>query len=292
MINGQHKDRLFCFIFGREENRAWTLSLYNAVQGTSYTDAEDIEITTMGDVVYMGMKNDVSFLLQWRMSIWEHQASVNLNMPVRELMYAGKLYDKYIHQKGLNIYGSKRLTLPVPKLVVFYNGTAEQEDEVILQLSDSFPQELAGESDINVRVRMLNVNSGRNKQLMAACKVLAEYAWLVEKIRELSRQMIIDEAVDQALDEMPLDYEIREFLLNNRVEVRGMCLTEYNEEEVMEMFRREAREEGIEEGREEGATLLGRLIKQLLAAGRTDDVNRACDDEKTRAQLYKEFGLA
>ena len=91
MINKEHKDRLFCFIFGRPENRAWTLSLYNAVNHTSYSNPEETEINTIEDVIYMGMKNDVSFLLQWTMNIWEHQSSYNPNMPVRELMYSGKL---------------------------------------------------------------------------------------------------------------------------------------------------------------------------------------------------------
>lgn len=60
MVNKEHKDRLFSFLFGREENRKWTLSLYNAVNGTGYTDPKEIEITTINDAVYMGMKNDVA----------------------------------------------------------------------------------------------------------------------------------------------------------------------------------------------------------------------------------------
>jgi hypothetical protein len=35
----EYKDRLFSFIFGSPGNEAWTLSLYNAVNGTSYGDA-------------------------------------------------------------------------------------------------------------------------------------------------------------------------------------------------------------------------------------------------------------
>lgn len=75
MINAEHKDRLFCFIFGREENRHWTLSLYNAVNHSSHTDPDLIEITTMDDVLYMGMKNDVSFIISNTMSIYEQQST-------------------------------------------------------------------------------------------------------------------------------------------------------------------------------------------------------------------------
>ena len=119
MINTKHKDRLFCFLFGREENKRWTLSLYNAVNHSFHTDPDSIQITTMEDILYMGMKNDVSFIITDIMSIYEQQATYNPNMPVRERMYAAKLYDKYIHENKLNIYGDTLVALPIPKLVVF-----------------------------------------------------------------------------------------------------------------------------------------------------------------------------
>ncbi len=103
-VNREHKDRLFCFIFGRAENKAWTLSLYNAVNGTSYSDPADIEITTMEDIIYMGMKNDVSFLIGNDISLYEHQSSYNPNMPVRQLMYLGRQYDRYIKHTKQNKY--------------------------------------------------------------------------------------------------------------------------------------------------------------------------------------------
>lgn len=58
----EYKDRLFNFLFGSEENKAWTLSLYNAVNGSNYTDPSMITITTIKEVMYLGMHNDVSFL--------------------------------------------------------------------------------------------------------------------------------------------------------------------------------------------------------------------------------------
>ena len=58
--NRNYKDTLFRKLFG--ENRENALSLYNAVNGTHYTNAEDLEFTTLDDVVYMKMKNDVSFI--------------------------------------------------------------------------------------------------------------------------------------------------------------------------------------------------------------------------------------
>ena len=62
-INREYKDRLFIFIFGREENKEWTLSLFNAVNGSDYDDPSVIEFDTLDNYLYMGMKNDVSFLV-------------------------------------------------------------------------------------------------------------------------------------------------------------------------------------------------------------------------------------
>nr|WP_297703269.1 hypothetical protein [uncultured Butyrivibrio sp.] len=133
-VNLKYKDRLFNFIYGSPENRKWTLSLYNAVNSSDYKDEDKIEFNTIKEALYLGMHNDTSFLISDIISIFEHQASYNPNMPVRMLQYLGHLYEGYIIRNKLNKFGSALLELPVPKLVVFYNGLTDVEDEVILNL--------------------------------------------------------------------------------------------------------------------------------------------------------------
>ena len=134
----EYRDRLFTFIFGSEEHRDWTLSLYNAVNGSDHGDPGDVEITTIREVLYLGMHNDVSFLLADEMSLYEQQSSYNPNMPLRMLQYAGSLYEKHLRSHGLNKYGKRLLALPAPRLVVFYNGRDDVPEEGELRLSDSF----------------------------------------------------------------------------------------------------------------------------------------------------------
>ena len=242
-VNKKYKDRLFAFLYGKEENKSWTLSLYNAINGTDYTDENDIEITTMSDTVYMGMKNDVSCIVSDTLSLYEQQSTYNPNMPVRQLMYLGRQYDRYIKDTKQNIYSSKQMHLPVPRLVTFYNGS-EDVDDRILKLSDSF-SEKAGQSDIQVNVRLININSGKNQKLLESCATLKEYSWFVEKVREnMTSNMTLEDAVDSAINDMPKDYQIRKFLIKNRAEVKNMCLTEYDEAETMQLFKEEGREEG------------------------------------------------
>ena len=258
--NVQYKDRLFNFLFGSEENKEWTLSLYNAVNGSHYTDPSMIKITTIREVMYLGMHNDVSFLISNEMNLYEQQSTYNPNMPVRLLQYAGNLYEKYFKENSLNKYGGRLLQLPVPKLVVFYNGKKEQPDEMILKLSDSFPE--GSDADIEVKVRMLNVNIGRNGMLLEACRPLGEYSWLVDEIRRNNTTNDEDgmsSAVDRAISDMPDSFVIKSFLELHRTEVKGMLLTEYNEAEAMELFREEGRAEGVID------TLISLVQKGLLS---------------------------
>ncbi len=279
-INREHKDRLFIFLFGKEENKKWTLELYNAMNGTDYTNAENIEINTIDDVLYMGMKNDVSFLLGSFLSLYEQQSTFNPNMPVRDLMYLGKLYDKYIHKHGLNIYGERQIKLPVPKFITFYNGNKECDDD-ILRLSDAFENKYKIYSDVDVRVRMININPGHNDSLVRKCQPLFEYSWLVDKIRQYKKKMDIRSAVDKALKDMPKEFVIREFVELNRAEVTDMCLTEYNEAEVMQMFKNEAREDGLAEGRAEGRAETADEILRAISGGATiEDIQRMLTEEK------------
>ncbi len=254
-----YKDRLFKFIFGNPENKQWTLSLYNAINGTEYADPEEIQFNTIGDAVYLRMKNDVSFIVAFEMNLWEHQSTYNPNMPMRFFIYAGRLYEKYIAGSDYYQYSSMLQVVPRPVCLCFYNGTREQPENQVLRLSDAYE----GNGDIEVQVTMLNINYGKSRKLMEACEPLQEYAWLVEAVRKHQRKKLdLDSAVDAALDEMPGEYVMKRFLQENRAEVKNMFLTEYNEEKVMEQERRE----GMKEGMREGARLKEAEVRDQVAA--------------------------
>ncbi|MBR0185737.1 MAG: hypothetical protein IJQ24_06885 [Synergistaceae bacterium] len=235
-VNDEHKDRVFRYLFGNPDNREWTLALYNAVNGSNYDNPDDIEYNTIEDAVYLGMKNDVSFIIVDELNLWEHQSTYNPNMSMRFLLYAAKLYEKYIAGSDYYPYSRVLQPAPRPKCVCFYNGTGTQPERKILRLSEAF----GGESDIEVVVTMLNINYGNNRELMEACEPLSEYAWLVETIRTNQRTMRnLEAAIDAAIDEMPDEFMIKSFLLLNKAEVKGMFLTEYDQEKVLSQQRRE-----------------------------------------------------
>ena len=276
--NREYKDRLFKFIFGNPQNRAWTLSLYNAVNGTAYTDAESIRLTTIEDAVYMNMKNDVSFLVANIMNFYEQQSTFNPNMPMRFLIYAGMVYSKYIEQTdSYHQYSTSQQKAPTPKCICFYNGKQDKEDKIVLSLKDAFDEE----ADIEVKVTMLNINFGRNRELLDACQPLKEYAWFVSKVNENQKELNdLEAAVDLAIDQMPEEYQIRAFLMENRAEVKRMCITEYNEVKTLADERMESRAEG-------GFAMLVSLVRKgLLSEDRAaSEANMSVSEFKQKADL-------
>ena len=256
-VNREYKDRVFKFIFGNPENKEWTLSLYNAVNGSNYSNPDDIRFNTIDDAVYMSMKNDVSFIILNEMNLWEHQSSFNPNMPMRFLTYGTQLYEQYTASSGYYKFSRKLQPLPKPNCICFYNGTAEQPERSILKLSDAF----GGDADIEVRVKMFNVNYGKNRELMETCQPLREYAWMVDRVREHQRVLQnLEAAVDVTIDEMPESFVIRKLIELNRAGVKKMFLTEYDEEKMKEQERKEAFADGVDEANQ-------RMAEDMLKDG-------------------------
>ena len=52
MVNRNYKDTIFRMLFSDRKN---LLSLYNAINGTSYMNPEELEIVTLENAIYMGM---------------------------------------------------------------------------------------------------------------------------------------------------------------------------------------------------------------------------------------------
>lgn len=164
----EYKDTVFRMLFSNEKN---LLSLYNAVTGRSYEDAKELEIVTLDNAVYMGMKNDLAFLLDLHISLYEHQSTKNPNMPLRDLFYISLEYQKYVSDKSL--YSSALLKIPAPVFVVFYNGAEDMEEHTELRLSQAY-EHFEGELNLELKVMVLNINAGHNAELMEQCRMLKE----------------------------------------------------------------------------------------------------------------------
>lgn len=258
-VNIKYKDRLFRLRFGSEEYKDDILSLYNALNGSAYCNTDDLAITTIDDVIYIKMKNDVSILLDGNMPLWEQQGSINPNMPVRGLMYFGNLYSQYIKVNKLNIYGKKLQRIPTPQYIVFYNGTEDYPPVSRLRLSDSFMNR-ADNGEFEWTATVYNLNRGKNDALLLKCKPLSEYMELINRIRDNQNcGMDIQDAVNTAVDSCIADNIMKDFLTKHKAEVMSVCITEFDEKVFTDGIREEGREEGLAEGlslgRQEGLSL-------------------------------------
>ena len=264
-----YRDTLFRMLY---RNKKRLLSLFNAVNGTQYDNPDDLTITTLEGVLYLGMKNDVSCIIDMMMQLYEHQSTVNPNMPLRNLFYVSDLLQKYIYEEGIDIYSRKQIKIPTPKFVVFYNGDEEQPERKEILLSKAFSAN-TGETNMELVVLQININKGQNEELKAACKTLQEYAEFTERAREHRKEMELEDAIRTTIDECIRDGILKDFLLKNKAEVYHMCLYEFDvelHERVLREEREEGRLEGIREGRlarqQEGMQNGKKFAKQVFKA--------------------------
>ena len=259
-INRSYKDRLFKIIF---EDKKELLSLYNALTGKNYQNPDELEINTIDDVIYMHLKNDMSFILDDWQNLFEQQSTFNPNQPLRGFFYFADLYKvKYF---GKKIYSTRLLKIPTPQYIVFYNGTTSMPDRKELRLSDAFQQPTV-QPDIEVVAHMLNINYGHNKELMERCQKLKEYAQFIDIIRHYLKEnehWSNEQAISKAIDDCIKNNILRDILQKERLRVMASILSEFDEVGYKEMIRQESYEDAYEEGVEYGVKTLIEFVQDI-----------------------------
>ena len=257
----QFRDRLFIAIFGKdtEKSKRWRLNLYNALNGTNYTDPDALKLNTIENVIYIKMYNDVSFLIDSQMTLYEQQSRPNPNMPLRGLLYFAELYQKHLAQKELDLHWSTLVKIPNPRFVVFYNGEPARPELYKLRLSEAF--ELEDKSgDFEWTAEVININPNKNETLVKSCKPMYDYVRLVGRISDNKKAgMKIEQAVNEAVDWAIKENFLEGFVREQKEEIIAMCLTEYDEESCIRGWR----QDGIEMGRQEKALETARKLLKM-----------------------------
>lgn len=246
-INRLYKDRLFRLLFADEKNKANALALYNALNNSNYTNVDELEFNTLDNVIHLGMKNDLSFIVADSMSLYEQQASHNPNMPLRGFLYFAKLYNKYLAKQGKSLHSESLLTIPTPRFVVFYNGIAKRPATEKFRLSNAFlVPDTSGEFEWTATV--INLNHKDNTGLLERCRPLYEYTTLISRIQQYKEQeLLLQEAVDKAVDDCIRDGILVEFLTAHRTEVLQLFLEELDEKYYIAGIKQTALLENLKE---------------------------------------------
>ena len=251
-IQLMYRDHLFIAIFGKDHERSkrWRLELYNALNDTNYTNPDELEVNTLENVLFIKMHNDVSFLIDSQMTLYEHQSSPNPNMPLRGLLYFAQLYQKYISNTKIKLVSETLRKIPNPNFIVFYNGKVERPEQYDLHLSDAFiSEDKSGNFEWTAHV--ININEKQNLSLQKKCKPLYDYIRFISRINHNKDelQMSVDNAVREAVDWAISQNFLEGYIREQKEEIIGMILEEYDEEACIQAWQ----EDGFIKGQKEGA---------------------------------------
>ena len=250
--NREYKSSVFAMLYEDKEN---LLDLYNGVNGKSLTNADDITVNTLTDKdgvesgIFMKVKNDVSFIFDSYLSLYEHQSTMNNNIPLRMLLYVARLMYNITSRKEL--YREKAIRLPTPMFAVFYNGTADMPARTELKLSDQYEIKQS-EPDLELKVTVYNINSDKGKEILDKSRTLYEYTEFVERMRKAFEGKDTDEdrrkAMSKVIDQCISEGILVKLLTERRDEIMDTSIFQYDQEAHEWALHEDGYEEGIQQG--------------------------------------------
>ena len=271
--NIKYKNSVFSYLFS---DPVILRELYCALKGVSLPGDVPVVINTLEDALFMDKINDISFEIGGRLVVLiEHQSTINPNIALRLLMYIARIYEKIVEDS--NIYSTKKIPIPQPEFFVLYNGKAPYPDEMTIKLSEMFknlePLGLSGKTRpvLELEVKVLNINEGKNEVIVQKCRHLAHYSAFVGKVREFENNGTgLKEAVKKAVVYCREHDIMKELLEQNASEVLNMLMTEWNWDDAIKVWQNEGREEGLEQGREEGHRVIVERTLEIARKMKTD----------------------
>ena len=246
--NKKYKDSVFCDLFYSDINAEKNLmELYNALFDEKLTDVSEIQKVRLENVLFMDMKNDVAFTACGkRIILSEQQSTVNPNMPLRMLLYIAREYETTV--PGKTRYSKTLYRIPTPSFVVFYNGKEDQPAEKILKLSDAYIFQEDSFPELDLSVRMININPGRHHPILKKSEILRQYSEFVDRTRRCAGE---EKGLKDAVYGCIRDGILSDYLERKSKEVINMLMETYDYEKDIEVNREEAKAEGKAEGKVE-----------------------------------------
>ena len=277
-VNKKFKSSVFSFIFSKPDVLR---ELYCALEGITLKPDVPVVINTLEDILFMDMINDISFEIGGKLVVLiEHQSTINPNMALRLLMYAGRVYEKIIDEE--KIYSSTKISIPKPEFFVLYNGVQPYPDEKTIKLSELFENTeslgiLEKEfSALELEVRVLNINKGKNEEISKKCQTLYQYSAFIAKVRDFQGEgLSLKEAVRKTVQYCKKHDILKELMEKHAKEIMSMLTTEWNWDTAKRVWQDEAREEGIglglSRGREEGEEKSRKYFLEMIDHGLSVD---------------------
>ena len=249
-MSREYKSDVFSMLM---ENKTYALEVYNALNGTNYTDPEAVEVVDLDKGVSLSMRNDASFIVDMNINFYEHQSTYNPNMPLRSMIYMVNTLEDWLKQNERDLFSRKLIRIPTPHFVTFYNGIETRPEYEEMRLSGAFCRS-TDRPELEVICKVYNINPPYNEELRKRSEVLWGYTGFVEKVRAYQRQGLgVQEAVEIAINECIEEDILRDFFLARKDEVLKMTHLDYTWEKREKMIRKEEYEDGEARGYERGS---------------------------------------
>lgn len=283
-INKKRYDHLFRIVFNDKKE---LLSLYNALTDKDYDNPDDLEISTLEDAVYLGMKNDLSFIINNYLSLYEHQASVCGNLPLRGLFYFSDLYKSLYYSAA--IYRKSQIRVLTPVFVVFYNGLEEVPDNYDVKLSDAFINP-TDTPDVEIVAHVKNINYGHNSELYHKCKKLEEYSIFVDRVHKTINKNNRNEHAElltKIIDSCIYDGILADILSKERGRIMECFLSHFDADEYINFVKQEGYDSGYDSGTINN-TIMFFLKNHISKSVAMKETNLSEEDFDKAVEKYKE----
>ena len=263
-----YRDSLFRKYFEHPDKLA---ALHELLTGIP-TAEQNVEIKTLKSVLFNRLKNDISFKVDDRFIVlFEHQSTINPNMPARMLLYSAMLYRKMLSKES--IYSKKLIQLPAPEFYVLYNGKDPWKDNSKLYLSSAFAE---NQHNLELVVTVRNIRYNKDNELLQKYKPLHDYSFFVYDVEKcVASGDSLANAIRSATDYCINHNIMRDYLSANYEEVFEMMSLRWNEKDAKKYWQKEAREEGHAVGLAQG---ISQGISQGIVQGRTQGMLSTLSD--------------
>ena len=265
IFDRNYKASVFSMLYEESEN---VMDLYNGIYDDKCTDPNDIEINTLKNEdgveggIFAKFKNNLSFIFGAYLNLFEHQSTINRNIPLRMLIYVAKLLSNMVETKQL--YKEKAVKIPSPRFVVFYNGLKEAPEKETIRLSAQYGTEVKN-PELELTVTVYNINTETSSDVLKKSRTLREYMEYVDRVRKkmtgLNDEAEKRKAMERVIDECIEDGILKKLLMERREEIIMTSILQYDQAAHEAALHEDGYDEGYDSGYDSGE--LAALIKLI-----------------------------
>ena len=267
------KDCVFTNMFG---DKKYLIQMYKALHPEdTETTEDDLSIVTLENVLVNDLYNDLGFTVGERLiCLVEAQSTWTMNILIRVILYYAKTLKEYIDEKNIDLYTSKKASVPKPEFYVVYTGERKTKPKTI-NLADEFFEGKA--SGIDVTVNMLYGETD---------DIIGEYVTFTKVYNEQCKiHGRTEQAVRETIRICKDKNVLKEYLESREKEVINMMVTLFDEEKIMKAHDKTILEQGVVEGIVKMCKRYNGTIQEAI-----DQVMEELDyDEETATQSVKKY---